>query len=75
VLGKDFAADLEDAKPLHWGTGTALPPASLPEGSAPLASHVTAPRALAASLGQIGSLRMRRPQQPLRPRQSLVNGW
>ena len=55
ALGDDLQASSEEDAPIHWRT---LPKARgivpLPEGAAPLADAVRAPKALAARLAQIG---------------------
>ena len=55
ALGDDLQASSEEDAPIHWRTlpkaGGILP---LPEGAAPLADAVRAPKALAARLAQIG---------------------
>src|SRR6185437_15564922 len=55
ALGDDLTAPLDAEAPSHWRT---LPvyayPLALPGGATPLASHVTAPPALARRLAQIG---------------------
>ena len=55
ALGDDLAASNDEAAPVHWrahpGTGDAPP---LPVGARPLSAHVSAPRALARRLTQIG---------------------
>jgi chromosome segregation protein len=55
ALGDDLDAPTDEAAPAHWSLlpGVGADPA-LPEGVEPLASHVTAPPALARRLAQVG---------------------
>ena len=53
ALGDDVAADLDTAKPLHWRDGVVPAATDTPENCEPLAAHVQAPAALAASLAQV----------------------
>jgi len=77
ALGDDLTAPLDAEAPSHWRT---LPvyayPLALPGGATPLASHVTAPPALARRLAQIGVVAdaeaAERLQKQLVPGQRLV---
>jgi chromosome segregation protein len=77
ALGDDLTAPLDDEAPSHWralpGYAYAL---ALPGGATPLASHVTAPPALARRLAQIGivgdAATAERLQKSLVPGQRLV---
>ena len=55
ALGDDLIAPADEAAPIHWRTLDALAAApALPGGSPPLSDFVSAPRALARRLSQIG---------------------
>lgn len=54
ALGDDLDASADEAAPAHWGMSDASGDAGLPEGAKPLASFVSAPRALQRRLAQIG---------------------
>jgi len=55
ALGEDLGAPADEAAPVHWRTLEAILGApTLPEGARPLADFVTAPKALARRLAQIG---------------------
>ncbi|MBV9524030.1 MAG: AAA family ATPase [Alphaproteobacteria bacterium] len=77
ALGDDLAAPIDPAAPSHWH---ALPPYDapppLPEGTRPLAVHVTAPPALARRLLQIAlvddAAEAERLQGALKPGQRIV---
>ncbi len=78
ALGDDLTAPLDVAAPSHWFALEDYPEnQKLPEGVAPLSSHVTAPKALARRLAQIGVVADRAAgealQAQLRPGQRLVS--
>ncbi|MDX1484658.1 MAG: AAA family ATPase, partial [Alphaproteobacteria bacterium] len=77
ALGEDLGAPADEAAPVHWRTLEALADAPpLPGGVAALASFVTAPKALARRLAQIGvvddAATGNRLARDLRPGQRLV---
>src|SRR5581483_11485285 len=55
ALGDDLEAPVDPSAPMRWA-GAEIDPAdpALPEGAAPLAMHVQAPKELARRLAQIG---------------------
>ncbi len=55
ALGDDLVAPTDEAAPVHWRTlGQFARPQDLPGGVAPLSDFVSAPKALARRLSQIG---------------------
>ena len=77
ALGDDLDVPADEAAPVHWETLPPLvSPPALPNGSVPLSDKVTAPKALARCLSQVGVVDSpaagARLQAELQPGQRLV---